>query len=124
MWENDTVLKLPMLFDMLTVVLLVGGCLLLWLNLRPRNDDVLPTAEDRVDSEAQEKVDPVAGRSPREFAAKDASERRADYGAGLLDAAPVQESDAPAEAGSMVQNHYASSVSAAISKSRKASARV
>jgi hypothetical protein len=32
---------IPMLLDFITVFCLVGGCLLLWLNLRPRRDQVI-----------------------------------------------------------------------------------
>jgi hypothetical protein len=123
-WESVTVPKLPALFDVLIVGLLVGGCLLLWLNLRVRKEDLLPVGEKRDDSVLEEKVNPVTERSSKEFATKDESELRADYGAGLPDAAPARQTDAQAEPISMAQNHYASSVSAAISRSRKAPARV
>jgi hypothetical protein len=122
--ESDTVAKLPALFDILTVGLLVGGCLLLWLNLSVRKGDLLPVAENRGDSVLEEKVNPVLERSSNKFATTDESELRPDYAAGLPDAAPAQQTDAQAEPGSMTQNHYASSVSAAISKSRKAPAGV
>jgi hypothetical protein len=119
--ESDTVAKLPALFD---IGLLVGGCLLLWLNLSVRKGDLLPVAENRGDSVLEEKVNPVLERSSNKFATTDESELRPDYAAGLPDAAPAQQTDAQAEPGSMTQNHYASSVSAAISKSRKAPAGV
>ena len=32
---------IPMFLDFITVFCLVGGCLLLWLNLRPRRDQVI-----------------------------------------------------------------------------------
>jgi hypothetical protein len=32
---------IPMLLDFITVFCLVGGCLLLWLNLRPRRDQAI-----------------------------------------------------------------------------------
>ena len=44
----------PMLLDILTVALFVGGCLLLWLNFRPRGGDVLrnlETADQRIEEE-------------------------------------------------------------------------
>lgn len=118
-------LKLTALFDMLTVALLVGGLLLLWLNLRQPKQDVLPAGTNLFHSEAVQTVDPVAERSPREFAfkAEEESEPGANRGAGVSDAAPV-EVDTHSERASIVGNHYASSVSAAIAKSRKASARV
>ena len=111
-------LKLPALFDVFTVVLLVGGCLLLWLNLRARREDDLPSTKERGDPQAEESVDPMVEL----FETKEASGLRADNGAGLLNAAPGQEPDAHAQAVSTDQNHYASSVSAAIAKSRKPSA--
>jgi hypothetical protein len=123
-WESVTVPKLPALFDVLIVGLLVGGCLLLWLNLRVRKDGLLPVAQYSGDSVLEEKVNPVAARSSQEFGTKDESELRADYGAGLPGAAPAQQADAQPEPVSMAQNHYASSVSAAISRSRKAPAGV
>jgi hypothetical protein len=119
-WESVTVPKLPALFDVLIVGLLVGGCLLLWLKLRVRKDGLLPVAQYPGDSVLEEKVNPVAARSSQDFGTKDESELRADYGAGLSAAAPAQQADAQAEPVLMAQNHYASSVSAAISRSRKA----
>jgi hypothetical protein len=111
-------LKLPVLFDVFTAILLLGGCILLWLNLRARREDVLPPIKERGDPQAEESVYPVAEL----FEAKEASELRADNGAGLLNAAPAQEPDTHAQAVSTDQNHYASSVSAAIAKSRNPSA--
>jgi hypothetical protein len=116
--------KLPALFDVLIVGLLVGGCLLLWLNLRVRKNDLLPVAQNPGDSVLEEKANPVATRSSQEFVTKGESELRADYGAGLPGAAPAQQADAQPEPVTMAQNHYASSVSAAISRSRKAPAGV
>ena len=57
-----------MLYDILTVALLVGGCLLLWLNLRPRQRDVLLTPKEPVHQEvlsAQPAI-PVRAESPAE----------------------------------------------------------
>jgi hypothetical protein len=53
----------PMLFDVLTVVLLVAGCLLLWLNLRSRKDVIL-TLKETADPD-------VEARHPSEFAAQE-----------------------------------------------------
>jgi hypothetical protein len=109
-------LKLPVLFDIFTAVLLLGGCLLLWLNLRAPNEDLVPTIKERGDPQAEESVDPTAEL----FETKEGSELRADKGAVLLNAAPARDPDAHAEAVfSTDQNHYASSVSAAIARSRK-----
>jgi hypothetical protein len=121
--ENHALLKLTALFDMLTVALLVGGFLLLWLNLRQPKQDVLP-AGTNLHSSAVQKIDLVAARSPRELATK--AEEESEPGANreaVSDAAPV-EVDAHSERASIVQNHYASSVSAAMAKSRRVPARV
>ena len=117
-------LRLAALFDVLTIILLISGCVLLWLNLPLRKPGVLAADPDRADCEPAEKVDPAAERSAIQLTPTDKSELHADEGADLSDAAPVREANARAEAISMIQNHYASSVSAAIAKSRKASALV
>jgi hypothetical protein len=99
-------LKLPVLFDLFTLVLLVGGCLLLWQNLGARRQDVaLPTI--RGDPEAAEMAD--------RFKANELSEHN---GAGLLNSAAPEGADAHADVED--QNHYASSVSSAMAKSKKA----
>jgi uncharacterized membrane protein len=38
---------IPILLDVITILCIVGGCLLLWFNLRPRARDVIitPVAE-------------------------------------------------------------------------------
>jgi hypothetical protein len=110
-------LKLPVLFDLFTLVLLVGGCLLLWLNLCARREDASPTIID--DPEGEESMGPMAQLS----VAKKASDLCAE-GAGLLSTPHAQQSDAHADAMSTEQNHYASSVSAAIVKSKKQNASV
>ena len=106
---------LPVLFDLFTVVLIVSGCLLLWRNLRARREDVLPIIGG--DSEAAESIVPMAEL----IKAKDIV--GIDNGA-LLNAAPILQSDAQADVFSRNQNHFASSVSAAIAKSRKPSVSV
>ncbi len=106
---------LPVLFDLFTVVLLVSGCLLLWRNLRARREDVLPIIGS--DSEAAESIVPMAEL----IKAKDIVGM--DNGA-LLNAAPILQPDAQADVFSRNQNHFASSVSAAIAKSRKPSVSV
>ena len=105
-------LKLPALFDISTLVLFVGGCLLLWLNLRVRSEDVLPAVRAHPDREESVETSKV-------FETKEAFESREENGATLLDAARSEEPDANADTVSTDQNHYASSVSAAIAKSRK-----
>jgi hypothetical protein len=44
-----TELALPMLLDFITVFCFVGGCFLLWLNLRPRQRDVIITRTEELD---------------------------------------------------------------------------
>jgi hypothetical protein len=97
---------------------LVGGCLLLWLNLGAPREEVVPTI--RADPDEGESVEPAV----QLFENKEISELRAENGATLLDTAPSEERDANADAVSTDQNHYASSVSAAIAKSRKSPASV
>jgi hypothetical protein len=106
---------LPMMFDLFTVVLLVSGFLLLWRNLRAPTEDVLPTV--RGDPEAAE------SHVPRAELIKTKDIVRVDNGA-LLNADPIQQPDAQADAVSTNRNHFASSVSAAIAKSRKPSVSV
>ena len=102
-------LKLPVLFDLFTLVLLVGGCLLLWQNLGARRQDVaLPTIRG----------DPAAAEMAQRFKTNELSELCADDGAGLLNSASP--ADAHADGGLTNQNHYANSVSAAMAKSKKA----
>ena len=110
-------LKLPVLFDISTLVLFVCGCLLLWLNLRVRSEHVPLTIRD--DPDREESVE-----TSKLFGVREAVELRAENGATLLDAARSEEPDANADIVSTDQNHYASSVSAAIAKSRKLPATV
>jgi hypothetical protein len=119
--ENASVLKVPALFDLFTIVLLGGGCLLLWLQLVGRRKIALSAAKQKVDPEAEERIQ-VAERPPAEFQMEQGLEPGADYGAGLRNAASPQVQVTDAEAASPIQNHYASSVSAAMAKSRKATA--
>jgi hypothetical protein len=107
------VAEAAVLFNLSTLALLVGGCLLLWQNLGGRRRQVvLPTITG----------DPEAADVAERFKSNESSESCADNGAGLLNSAAAQEQDAPADVGATNQNHYASSVSAAIAKSRKAAA--
>jgi len=106
---------LPVLFDLFTVVLLVSGCLLLWRNLRARTEDVLPIIG--ADTEPAASVVPMA----ETIKTKDIV--RMDNRA-LLNGAPLLQPDAQADVLSTDQNHFASSVSAAIAKSRKPSVSV
>ena len=56
-----------MLFDTLTAALFVGGCLLLWLNLRRHRRDVRLTQTETAVQTEEEPVNPglEAGRSKR-----------------------------------------------------------
>jgi hypothetical protein len=106
----------PMLFDVLTVVLFVAGCLLLWVNLRPRKDVIL-TPNEIADRE-------VEARHPGEFAAQE-TEIGAGYSAHSLDA-PRSEEPSGADAGhgpgiTVDQNSYAGRVASAMARSRKPS---
>ena len=85
---------------------------MLWLNLRVRSEDVLPAVRAHPDREESVETSKV-------FGTKQAFESGEENGATLLDAARSEEPDANADAVSTDQNHYASSVSAAIAKSRK-----
>jgi len=109
----------PMLFDILTVFLLLAGCMLLWLNLRPRRWDVLRTPKEPSDQAA-------AAYHPKEVPAQ-SPELIAEYGASYLNAFPLEEpvnTDA-AQTGSTTtanQNSYADRVASAMAKLRKPSA--
>jgi hypothetical protein len=102
----------PMLFDALMVALLVGGCLLFWLNLKSRKDVIL-TRMKTFDHEAE------AGHRG-EFAAQEPAEVSAEYS---LDAPRSEEphgADAEHRPSIAVdQNTYASRVASAMARSRK-----
>jgi hypothetical protein len=105
----------PMLFDVLTIALLVGGCLLLWLNFRPRKDVIL-TPMETPDHEAE-------ARHRGEFAVQEPVEVSAKYNAHSLNTPRSEEPHgADAEHGSGIavdQNSYAGRVASAIARSRK-----
>jgi hypothetical protein len=106
----------PMLFDILTVFLFVAGCLLLWLNLRPRRRDVILTPKETSDRG-------VAARHPGEFAAQESPEVIAGYGASPPSEEPVSANAAQTRSAITVdQNSYADRVASAIAKLRKPSA--
>jgi hypothetical protein len=107
----------PVLFDVLTVVLLVAGCLLLWLNLRPRKHLILAPKET-ADRE-------VEARHPGEFAAQEPAEVSAEYTVQSVDA-PRSEEPRGADAGhgpgiTVDQNSYAGRIASAMAKLRKPS---
>jgi hypothetical protein len=111
----------PMLFDILTVFLLVAGCMLLWLNLRPRRRDVIRAPKETSDQAA------AAAYNPEKVAAQLPPELIAEYGTSYLDAIPSEQpvdTDA-ARTGSATtadQNSYAGRVASAMAKLRKPSA--
>ena len=105
----------PMFFDILTVFFFATGCTLLWLNIRPRNQDNIIAQKATSDLNAE-----------REFAAKEPPDLQAGYGASYLDAFPSEErinTDGPqtSPAITAVQNSYADRVSSAMAKLRKPS---
>ena len=114
---TDQVVKwFPMLFDLLTVFLLVAGCMLLWLNLRPVNRSPKETSDRAAEA-----------CHPEEFAAREQSELIAEQGASYLDAFPSEEpvnTDAAQteSATTADQNSYADRVASAMAKLRKPSA--
>ena len=103
-----------MLCDILTVALLVGGCLLLWLNLRPRQRDVLLTPKEPVHQEvlsAQPAI-PVRAESP--------AEHRVVFEDGSPKHEPVRAIVADPELDIAVdQNSYASHVASAMARFKK-----
>src|SRR6266487_505324 len=70
----------PMFFDILTILFLVAGCMLLWLNIRLRNQDVIITQKATSDLYPE-----------REFSAQEQPDLPAGYGASYLDAFPSEE---------------------------------
>ena len=109
-----------MLFDILTVFLLVAGCMLLWLNLRPRGRDFTRPPKEISDSAAE-------ACHPEEFAAQEQPELTVDHEASHLDAFPSEEPANPdaTQTGSATaadQNSYADRVASAMAKLRKPSA--
>jgi hypothetical protein len=105
----------PMLYDIFTVVLLLGGCLLLWVTLRPgRGVIVTPLAP------------PDAGTSGHvdDYPAEGQFEPDTPISAPVLEAFPSRErrgaDAADVEPGVAVnQNSYASRVASALTKFRK-----
>lgn len=98
------------LFDTLTFTLLVGGCLLLWLNVRPSEEEILCIAE--------EKLELTSEHRPAEIVTKEPPGQGAEYSASLLNNARAPEPDLCVETAPQVQNQYAASVSAALARSR------
>ena len=116
----------PMLFDLLTVLLLVAGCVLIWINFRPRKVVRAPKeASDQRSTASHSKV--AAQQPPRPSA---------EHGANYSDAFPSEEpvsSDPLEESGNSDvaqtgsattsdQNSYADRVASAMAKLREPSA--
>jgi hypothetical protein len=107
----------PVLFDVLTVVMLAAGCLLLWLGLRPAKE-VTRTATQTADHEPHARpASEVASQEP----AKLSEVYRADSLA-LSDDSPGADADPgphmAIDHNSLDQNSYAGRVALAMRKSR------
>jgi hypothetical protein len=104
----------PVLWDVVTVVLLVAGCLLIWLSLWPRKHAIATAKQTTKD---------VEPRHSSEFATQEA-EVRGDGGADFS-AQPLSEEprgpDAAPEPPMLDQNSYAVRVATAMTKSKKPS---
>jgi len=99
----------PMLFDILTVLLLVAGCLLLWLNLMPRFGDVLLTRKGTSDPGMLDDASRLF--SPGVFTTQEPAKLSAD--------APSPEESITADAANTVdQNSYVGRVASAMMKLR------
>ena len=134
--------QLVTLFDVFNVVLLAGGCLLLWRNLGVRRKALPLIPGEKVELMAPENVYPTAELLPgidipRSDVHPDAvtskvAENVAAIAQGRLEEFPKREFDeiVPAQEPNALtistadQNSYASNVSAALAKSRKPSANV
>jgi hypothetical protein len=106
---------LPMLYDIFTVVLLLGGCLLLWVTLRPGRRVIVTPLEPS---------DPGTSRHVDDYPAAGQFEPDTPFGAPVLEAFPSSErrgaDAADVEPGVAVnQNSYASRVASALTKFRK-----
>jgi hypothetical protein len=145
--------RLLTLFDVFNVVLLVGGCLLLWLNLGVSRKALPHTFGEEVELPAPQNIYPTAELLPGNFdvatsgahpdavtspwklaenVAAIAQGRLEEFpkreldennGANLLDGVPTQEPNA-LTISTADQNGYASNVSTALAKSKEASANV
>jgi hypothetical protein len=105
----------PMLFDIVTVGLFVGGCLLLWLNLRPRGRDVLLTPKETADPRIEEETaNPgLEARHFKKSASEESLEAIVEY---AVHATPSEES-VSADRGDIVDlNSYAGRIAVAMKK--------
>ena len=106
-----------MLYDILTVALLIGGCLLLWLNLRPHRRDVLRTPREPFDQEGQARVS-------EQLAVPLRTELRAEHRTIFAVASPPQEPFSELAASNQPdpspgQNSYADRVATAMARLKK-----
>jgi hypothetical protein len=107
-----------MLFDILTVVLLVAGCLLLWLNLRPRRRDVLVTPKETADPRMAARYPGVfEARHPGVLTVREPAELSAET-VRTPDAPSSEESVTADAAHAVDQNSYAGRVASAMKKLR------
>jgi hypothetical protein len=106
------VMNYSLLFDILTLTLLGGGCLLLWSNLRSREEETLCIADEKLELSSE--------NQPAEIATKERLEQGAELSS-LISDARAPEPDLRVETVSQVQNQYAASVSAALARSRAGS---
>ena len=107
----------PMLFDILTVVLFVSGCLLLWLNLKPRRRDVLLTSKDTADLRIEEKTaNPgLEARHLKKSASEELLEATIEHAAH----ATPSEKSVSVDSGDMVDlNSYAGRIASAMKKQK------
>ena len=118
----------PMLFDLLTVLLLVAGCVLIWISFRQRRRKLVLAPKETSDQGSVASHPKVAAQHPPRASA--------EHGANYSDAFPPEEpissdlSEEPgnsdvAQTGSATtpdQNSYADRVAAAMAKLRKPSA--
>lgn len=105
-----------MLFDTMTLALFVGGCLLLWLNLRRRGRDVRLTPKETADRIGEETANP--GPEARHFK-KSASQEPHEEIIGSAAHATSSEQSVNADTGDVGdQNSYAGRIALAMKKVR------
>jgi hypothetical protein len=115
----------PMLFDLLTVLLFLAGCMLIWINFRPRRRKVVRAPKETSDQGPAASHPTVAAQPPPRPGADGA-----DYSDALASEEPVRfdslQASNPdaAQTGSATtsdQNSYAGRVASAMAKLRKPS---
>ena len=117
----------PMLFDLLMILLFLAGCMLIWINFRPRRRKVVRALKETSDQGPAASYPTVAARSPP----RPGAEHGANYSDAFASEEPIRsdslESSNPdaAQTGSATtsdQNSYADRVASAMAKLRKPSA--